>query len=532
MQKILIALFIFVIGEISAQESPFQLSLEPLNIPEVGGLHVFALGEHDGKWLILGGRLDGLHERQPWSAFDEAGMNKQITVIDPVNKQKWSAPLTSLPAAMQEQLSSTNMQFQQHGNMLYFVGGYGYSTIALNHITHNKLTAIDVPSTINAVINGTSFTGFFRQIEDAQFAVTGGYLEMIYDTYYLVGGNKFDGTYNPNSNPTFSQVYTEQIRKFKINDDGTTLSVTHLPSITDADNLHRRDYNVVPQIMPNGEQGLTAFSGVFQVEQDLPFLNCVNIDSSGYAVNNDFAQYYNHYHCAVLPIFSESNNEMHSVFFGGIAQYYDDGGVLTEDTNVPFVKTIARVTRDSEGVMKEFKLPIEMPALLGAGSEFIPNEHLEYHENGVLKLDELEADSTLIGYIYGGINSTLPNIFLINNGSQSSASSQIFKVSLVKSTAVGIDELNVQSVGSFMMQVYPNPNEGEFIIRFNMAKQDDVQISIYSMLGQLIINEKLSDLTVGTNEHRIRLANLENGGTFMVTIQSGGKKAVQKVIIN
>ena len=213
MQKIIIVLFIFVIGEISAQESPFQLSLEPLNIPEVGGLHVFALAEHDGKWLILGGRLDGLHERQPWSAFDEAGMNKQITVIDPVNKQKWSAPLTSLPAAMQEQLSSTNMQFQQHGNMLYFVGGYGYSTIALNHITHNKLTAIDVPSTINAVINGTSFTGFFRQIEDAQFAVTGGYLEMIYDTYYLVGGNKFDGAYNPNSNPTFTQVYTERTIK-------------------------------------------------------------------------------------------------------------------------------------------------------------------------------------------------------------------------------------------------------------------------------------------------------------------------------
>jgi len=528
---IVISFFLFVVN-ISAQETPFQLILEPLNISEVGGLHVFALGQHDGKWLILGGRLDGLHERQPWSAFDEAGMNKQITVIDPVNKQKWTAPLTSLPSAMQEQLSSTNMQFQQEGDMLYFIGGYGYSTIAFNHITHNKLTAIDVPATIDAVINGTSFTGFFRQITDPQFAVTGGYLEMIYDTHYLVGGNKFDGTYNPNNNPTFSQVYTDQIRKFKINDDGTTLSVTHFPSITDAENLHRRDYNVVPQIMPNGEQGLTAFSGVFQKDADLPFLNCVNIDSSGYEVNNDFAQYYNHYHCAVLPMYSESANEMHSVFFGGIAQYYDDGGILTQDNNVPFVKTIARVTRDASGNMAEFKLPVEMPGLLGAGSEFIPNEELEYYENEVLNMDELDEDTTLVGYVYGGINSSAPNIFLINNGTQSSASSQIFEVSLIKSTAVGIDKLNVQSVGDFMMQVYPNPNEGEFIIRFNMAKRNDVQISIYSMTGQLIINETLSDLTVGTNEHRIRLTNLDQGGTFMVTIQSEGKKAVQKVIIN
>ena len=82
------------------------------------------------------------------------------------------------------------------------------------------------------------------------------------------------------------------------------------------------------------------------------------------------------------------------------------------------------------------------------------------------------------------------------------------------------------------MQVYPNPNEGEFIIRFNLAKQNDVQISIYNMNGQLIANEELIGLSMGMNEHRIRLLNLENGGTFMGAILSDGKKAVQKVIIN
>ena len=533
MKYLMVILVLFFVGEISAQESPFQVYLEPLEIPGMGGLQVFAFGQHEGKWLILGGRLDGLHERQPFTAFDKAGMNDQIIVIDPVNKQKWTAPLTSLPTAIQEQLSSTNMQFHQTGDMLYFIGGYGYSATALNHITHNKLTAIDVPATIDAVINGTSFTNYFRQSFSELFAVTGGHLKKVFDTYYLVGGNKFDGRYNAANNPTFTQVYTDQIRKFKINDDGTqTWSATFLSPITDPENLHRRDYNVVPQIMPNGEQGLTAFSGVFQKDADLPFLNCVNIDSSGYIVNNDFAQYYNHYHCAVLPMYSESANEMHSVFFGGIAQYFDDGGVLTQDNNVPFVKTIARVTRDTDGNMAEFKLPTEMPALLGAGSEFIPNEELEYYDNEVLKLDDLDEDTTFVGYIYGGINSSAPNIFFINDGTQSSASNQIFKVSIIKNSTVGIDELNVQSVDDFRMQIYPNPNEGEFIVKFNLAKQNDVQISIYNMNGQLITKEELADLSPGINEHRIRLLNLENGGTFMVAIQSENKKAVQKVIIN
>lgn len=533
MKKLLFILFLFFIGEVSAQEAPFQVYLEPLEIPEIGGLQVFAFGQHDGKWLIIGGRLDGLHQKQPWAAFNAAGKNNQIIVIDPVNKQKWTAQLTTLSASLQDQLSSTNMQFHQHNDILYFLGGYGYSTLAVNHITYNNLTAINVPATIDAVINGTSFTNYFQQISDPQFAVTGGHLKKIFDTYYLVGGNKFDGVYNPNNNPTFSQVYTNQIRKFKINDDGTqTWSVTFLSPITDPENLHRRDYNVVPQIMPNGEQGLTAFSGVFQKDADLPFLNCVNIDSSDYTVNNNFAQRYNHYHCAVLPMYSETTNKMHSVFFGGIAQYYDDGGQLTQNDSVPFVKTIARVTRDVNGDMAEYKLPIEMPGLLGAGSEFIPNRDLEHYGNEVLKLDDFSDDTTFVGYIYGGIHSTQPNIFFINNGTQSSASNQIFKISIIKSNTVGLDELNSQSVDEFMMQIYPNPSEGEFIINFNLEKLNDVQISVYNMVGQLITKEVLSNLSIGMNKHKIRLLNLENGGTFMVNIQSDDNKAVQKVIIN
>ncbi len=532
MKYVMVVLLFFSFVEISGQEAPFQIYLEPLDIDGVVGLQVYAVGQHEGKWLILGGRLDGLHRRQPWATFDEAGMNNQIIVIDPVSKQKWTAPLTSLPVAQQEQLSSTNMQFQQNGDMLYFVGGYGYSASASNHITHNKLTAINVPATIDAIINDKPFSSFFRQITDTVFAVTGGYLEKIYDTYYLVGGNKFDGRYNPSNMPTFTQEYTNQIRRFNIADDGITISVTHLPAITDTENLHRRDYNVVPQIMPERKQGLTAFSGVFQVAADLPFLNCVNIDSSGYDVKYDFAQYYNHYHCAVLPIYSESENEMHSVFFGGIAQYYDDSGVLTQDNNVPFVKTIARVTRTADGKMAEYKLPVEMPGLLGAGSEFIPNEKLELYENEVLKLDEMEKDTTLAGYIYGGINSSAPNIFFTNDGTQSSASSRIFKVFIVKNSTVGIDELNTQSTDDFKMQVYPNPNNGEFIIQFNLSKPGVVQISIYNLNGQIIKKEELTGLPAGRNQQRIKLLNLKNGGTFMVSIQFDNKQATQKVIIH
>jgi len=515
----------------NAQTPTFNVYIEPMNVPGLGGLQAYAFGQDNGKWLIIGGRLDGLHRRQPFAAFDVAGNNNELIVIDPATQQKWTAPISALPVSLQEQLSSTNIEFHQEGNYLYMIGGYGYNAATAARKTFENLTAIDVPAVINAVINGTAITSYFRQISDAQFAVTGGHLKKINGTFYLIGGNKFDGNYNPMGNPTYTQVYTDAIRKFNLTDNGTTITINHLPTITDATNLHRRDYNAVQQILPNGAEGITVFSGVFQPTIDLPFLNSVTIDSLGYAVNNSFQQYYNHYHCATLPIYSAISNEMHNVFFGGIAQYYDSLGILVQDNNVPFVKTIARVTRNSAGAMAEYKLPIEMPSLLGAGSEFIPIANVPQYNNEVFKLDDFTADSTLVGYIYGGISSSAKNIFFTNTGAQSTASSQIFKVYVIKKNTVGIDDLNEQSIGSLKMQVYPNPNDGNFTVGFYLNKISDVKIVIQDANGKQIENRVLKQLQSGENTFSKKIKGLMNGGIYFITIETPYEKATQKIII-
>lgn len=423
------------------------------------------------------------------------------------------------------------MEFHQEGNYLYIIGGYGYNTATQARKTFDNLTAIDVPSVINAVISGTSITNYFRQISDVQFAVTGGHLKKINNSYYLIGGNKFDGNYNPMGGPTYTQVYTDAIRKFNLADNGTTITITHLATISDAANLHRRDYNAVPQILPNGAEGITAFSGVFQPTVDLPFLNSVTIDSTNYAVNNTFQQYYNHYHCAVLPLHSASNNEMHNVFFGGIAQYYDSSGILVQDNNVPFVKTIARVSRNSSGVMAEYKLPVEMPSLLGAGAELIPIDSVPHYNNGVFKLDDFINDTTLVGYIYGGISSSAANVFFTNTGTQSSASSQIFKVYVIKNSTLGVHELNEQSIGKLRMHVFPNPTDGNLIIKFNLDIAAETKISIYSVDGKIIEKFVLKNLSVGENSFQTKIEKFDTNEIYFVTIETRNERATQKIII-
>lgn len=518
----------------SSQTAAFDIVLEQVKIEGLGGLQSFSFGQHNGKWLIIGGRQDGLHRRQPFAAFDEDGHNKRLFVIDPLNKKYWTAPINSLSTSLQEQLSSTNMEFFQQGNYLYLAGGYGFSKTLDDHTTYAKLAAVDVPATINAIINKEKLVAHFRQVTDSQFQVTGGRIVKINELFYLVGGQRFLGAYNPmgpDHGPGFIQEYSNQIRKFSLSDDGNTMTVNHLPAITDEVNLHRRDYNVVPQILPGGQEGATAFSGVFRKANNIPFLNCVDIDSSGYSVNQEFTQYYNHYHCANFPLYAAATKEMNTIFLGGIAQYYDDAGLLTQNSDVPFVKTIARVSRNAEGQMAEYKLPVQMPALLGAGSELIPNETLPRYPNGVIKFDELAGDTVLIGHIYGGIMSKQPNTFWVSEGELSKAASKIFKVLLVKNGRAGTHRLNEQSTGTLKMEAYPDIKNDSLIIQYKLAKATDVRLTISSPLGKNLVELDLKNQPAGNMRFSKYISKISDGGIFILTIETAYEKATQKIVV-
>ncbi|MBR9922207.1 MAG: T9SS C-terminal target domain-containing protein [Bacteroidetes bacterium] len=524
-------ILLFLAGASFAQPN-FHFELEPIEIDQLGGLQSYAFTQHEGKWLIIGGRLDGLHRRQPWATFDEAGNNTNLIVVDPVSKQKWEASTDQLPAVIAQQLSSTNLQYEEQGAYLYLLGGYGFSNLAGDHITYPNLTAVDIEGTIQAIINGQDLNPFFRQITDQKMAVTGGVLLRMDDIFYLIGGQRFDGAYNPMDHPTFTQTYTEAVRRFTINDDGQNISINHLPEWNDPENLHRRDLNVLPQILPDGTEGITAFSGVFKEPNDLPFLDCVNITEAGYAVQDDFLQYFNHYHCAHIPLFSESDNAMHSVFFGGMAQYFMQNGVLMQDDNVPFVKTIAGVSRLADGSMAEYLFPNEMPGLLGSGAEFIVADDIPAFANDVIKMDDL-PDNSIIGYIYGGINSSAENIFWINDGTQSTASSQIYQVRFMREETSSLyDPANYQS-GKMAASIHPNPNTGTFQITLHLGYKSPINLQATDLAGKPLYEAVYpsGNLILGNNLLEVKLPDSLAAQVIVIKLESKREQLSKKVII-
>lgn len=528
MKTIKTLILIFVASTISFAQS-YEVELTPVIIEGLGGLQSYSVGTHEGDWLLVGGRLDGLHRRQPFAAFSADGKNQDLIVVNPTEGTVWRAPLSSLPATIAEQLASTNMQFYQSEDKLLCTGGYGYSPTVGDHITFPYLTIIDLPATINDVKNNSLNLSSFQQIENETFRATGGALNKIDNVYHLVGGHKFMGRYNPmgpDHGPGFEQEYTNEIRRFKITGD-TEFSVDILEASHDELHLHRRDYNLVPYLT-NGERELMVYSGVFQKNADLPYLYPVEISKDNYEAIDGFSQYFNHYHCAYLPIYEPEQSEMHTIFFGGIAQFYEEDGDLVQDNDVPFVNTIADVSRSASGELYETKLSATMPGYLGAGSVFVIDPGVQLSDDDIIDGSKIDNEFQSIGHIYGGIRSSMPHIFWINTGQESDASQTIYKVSIRKVSDVSSTSIVVQREH---LQFYPNPAQKIVRMSVDIDSPEDFTISISDTMGKQIHTHIVKKEEVVSGRNVIVLDEVNVGfGAFYYTVQIGDKKITRKVI--
>lgn len=524
-------LLLFISSLVYSQNTfDYQVQLNPINIPNFPGIHSYAFAQHDGKWLLVGGRIDGIHARQPFNSFPQSNNNTNLYVVDIATNQFWSASVNSLSTALKEQLQATNFNFYQDETTLYVIGGYAFSQSANDHITFNKMTSIDVPNLINAIVNSTSISSCFKQLTDDNFAVNGGQLGKIGSTFYLVGGHRFDGRYNPMNNPTYVQTYTNGIKKFNIDNAGTQLSISNYQVVTDAVHLHRRDYNLLPQIFPNGELGYTISSGVFQINVDLPFLYPVDIKESGYFPQTNFNQYLSNYHSAKSCLYDATENRMHNLFFGGMSQFQYNGSTLVQDDTVPFVNTISRTTRFADGTLQEYQLPEVMPALKGASAEFFLNKALPHYPNEVIKLNEITANEFVIGHIVGGLYSPTTSPFTNNQTTTTSANATIYEVKLVRNQPLGVQEINGEN--PFAMNVSPNPTTiGSVRIKYNLPFKTTIDYFVTSIDGKLISDGEIVDSKLGDNEMNFKIDTVSDQKVIITFVFDNKFYVSHKVIL-
>lgn len=492
--------FFFFLNVLCSQDFEYEIHLNEKQILDLPGIHSYVSAQFENKILIIGGRKDGIHPRQPFNSFPENKNNDTIFVFDTETKVVWKKSLDGLPISLVEQLQSTNMNFYQDKDTLIIVGGYAFSKTMNDHTTFPYLTSVKIPSLINHVQNNESILGDFQQIENEIFAITGGSLNKIEESFYLIGGHRFEGRYNPMNRPTFIQNYVNGVYQLKISSH-PELKFELIKKTIDPIHLHRRDFNLLPQYFGKNQKKIMISAGAFQLTEDYPFLYPVEINSDTIIARTEFNQYLSNYHSAKALFYSEKNNSNFTLFFGGISQFYAYNHKLVQDKNVPFVRTIS-LLKNQNGMFEEFKLEAEMPKLKGAGAEFFPLMSIPRKEEIVLFLDELTGDSIKIGHIFGGIESLTINAFTDNDTELTKADQNLYEVYLIKSKK---PLRKIEKEHKFKFSVNQAPTKNQLLIEFELDKKSEIYFYITNLKGEILDEGLLSNSKKGLNKNRLNI---------------------------
>ncbi|HEX3150293.1 MAG TPA: hypothetical protein VHR66_19610 [Gemmataceae bacterium] len=402
------------------------------------GLQSYCVAAAGDNWLVFAGRVAGLHGFNPTKGnFPRPTANVTMFLIDPkAAKVLGQLDVTTLGPELGGPLSATNVQWVQDGDTVYAVGGYGMDLTTKNLVTFDTAIRFSVSKVAALLgageVNSATYKPLFAVAHDTRLKITGGELKKFGDNFLLVFGQTFDGEYSPGAdryNRLYGeqQQYSQKVRAFNLGDDLTIKNYALFDGGFDTSlPYNRRDLNVVDVIRPDGTPGLQVYGGVFKAGQVAGHTTPIEIDVPAKAPPavkvkwvKTYDQALSHYDCAYLTVFDPASQGTFTTLFGGISQYYYDrtNSKLIRDKvdltppnivdGLPFIKTASVLRRDAAGAYAQFILPADLPGYIGSEARFVPLPAVKAFPNGVLDLSKLSG-RTLVGYMYGGIESNQP----------------------------------------------------------------------------------------------------------------------------
>jgi hypothetical protein len=85
-----------------------------------------------------------------------------------------------------------------------------------------------------------------------------------------------------------------------------------------------------------------------------------------------------------------------------------------------------------------------------------------------------------------------------------------------------------------MYPAYPNPFNGSVTILMDVATNENIDISIYSITGELVHNTKLTDPRIGEEIIQWNAKTSQNktvsSGTYLVRMSTSGLSETQKIV--
>jgi len=128
------------------------------------------------------------------------------------------------------------------------------------------------------------------------------------------------------------------------------------------------------------------------------------------------------------------------------------------------------------------------------------------------------------------------NIFTANQATRmrsyiTSTSNYTNMVSTANISAVGCSSLGINNIDATnnSLNIYPNPNNGQFKIELNLENYNNANLNVYDVYGKLVISESYNNIKSINKMYNFN--NLQSG-IYFIKVISNDKVYSEKFIIN
>jgi outer membrane protein assembly factor BamB len=142
-------------------------------------------------------------------------------------------------------------------------------------------------------------------------------------------------------------------------------------------------------------------------------------------------------------------------------------------------------------------------------------------------LDECGTGASVAGYVveYGGLESCLPILYSLGTATITVGTPQ------AKTAVAAPSNASTKEAGNYVLEAYPNPNNGSFRVRLAAPVDGLVQVELFDLQGRLVRTVFEQALTAGAQQE-VTVTGLQLApGLYQLRLRSGAHQQYQRLSI-
>ena len=217
---------------------------------------------------------------------------------------------------------------------------------------------------------------------------------------------------------------------------------------------------------------------------------------------------------------------------------------LTETANLQLVLSFTGTSFNIDNIyfddiLLNYSIPVELTSFTASASGISVNlkwnTATELNNSGFeVQRKSSNSDWTNIGFVAGFGTTTEPKTYLFND-SKVNTGNVVYRLKQIDfdGTFKYSDEINVEvsaPVKYSLDQNYPNPFNPSTSIKYSIANDGFVNVSIFNLLGEKVVTLVNTNMQAGSYEVNFNASQLTSG-VYFYSIEAGSFKAVRKMLL-